>query len=234
MVKTGKIIWGVVAAAILTGVCMNQSIYAEEKSRDDIIFSEVPMTVFFEGGTSEEEILKIKEKIEEMPETRKVEYISSDETWTEFKNQYFGGTDSTEANEDPLTNSANLSVYAYDADSLRNLISYIEGMDRVWEVEYSEELLDNFSGMEQLFTMGGETDATEVEAERGTVYDSFYIYEYEENSEALQNLKTGGEIITVNGEKTGKYVISVKDNYVLAVEVPLEIADEFHEQEENP
>lgn len=233
MVKTGKIIWGVVAAAILTGVCMNQSIYAEEKSRDDIIFSEVPMTVFFEGGTSEEEILKIKEKIEEMSETRKVEYISSDEAWTEFKNQYFGGTDSTEADEDPLTNSANLSVYAYDADSLRNLISYIEGMDRVWEVEYSEELLDNFSGMEQLFTMGGETDATEVEAGRGTVYDGFYIYEYEENSKALQNLKTGGEIITVNGGKTGKYVISVKDNYVLAVEVPSEISDKFQEQEEN-
>ena len=61
--KTGKKIRGVVAAAILTGVCMNQSIYAEEKSRDDIIFSEVQMTVFFEGGTSEEEILKIKEKI---------------------------------------------------------------------------------------------------------------------------------------------------------------------------
>ena len=62
---------------ILTGVCMNQSIYAEEKSKDDIISSEVPMTVFFEEGTSEEEIINIKEKIEEMPEARKVEYISA-------------------------------------------------------------------------------------------------------------------------------------------------------------
>ena len=61
MVRTGKIIPGVIAAVILTGVCMNQSIYAEEKSKD----------------TSEEEIINIKEKIEEMPEARKVEYISA-------------------------------------------------------------------------------------------------------------------------------------------------------------
>lgn len=234
MVRTGKIILGVVAAAILTGLCMNQSIYAEEKSRNDIIFSEVPMAVFFEEGTSEEEILKIKEKIEEMPETRRVEYTSADEAWQEFKNQYFGGTYSTEADDNPLVNSANLSVYAYDADDYKSLISYIEGMDRVREVEYSEEALENFSGIEQFFTAGKETNVTEVEAERGTVYDGFYIYEYEANSEALQNLKIGGEIITVDGGKTGKYVISVKDNYVLAVEVPSEISDEFQEQEENP
>lgn len=234
MVRTGKIILGVVAAAILTGACMNQSIYAEEKSKDDIIFSEVPMTVFFEGGTSEEEILKIKEKIEEMPETRRVEYTSADEAWQEFKNQYFGGTYSTEADDNPLANSANLSVYAYDADDYKSLISYIEGMDRVREVEYSEELLENLSGIEQFFTTGREIDAAEVEAERGTVYDGFYIYEYEANSEVLKNLKAGEEIITVDGGKTGKYVISVKDNYVLAVEVPSEISDEFQEQEENP
>ncbi len=233
MVRTGKIIPGVIAAVILTGVCMNQSIYAEEKSKDDIISSEVPMTVFFEG-TSEEEILKIKEKIEEMPEARRVEYTSADEAWQEFKNQYFGGTYSTEADDNPLANSANLSVYAYDADDYKSLISYIEGMDRVREVEYSEELLENLSGIEQFFTTGREIDAAEVEVERGTVYDGFYIYEYEANSEVLKNLKAGEEIITVDGGKTGKYVISVKDNYVLAVEVPSEISDEFQEQEENP
>lgn len=234
MVRTGKIIPGVIAAVILTGVCMNQSIYAEEKSKDDIISSEVPMTVFFEEGTSEEEIINIKEKIEEMPETRKVEYISADEAWAEFKNQYFGGTDSAEANEDPLTNSANLSVYANNADDYKSLISYIGGMDRVQEVEYSEELLENSSGMEQFFNLGGEIDAAEADAERGTVYDGFYIYEYDANSEVLKNLKAGEEIITADGGKTGKHVISVKDNYVLAVEVPSEILNTFQEQEENP
>ena len=67
MVRTGKIIPGVIAAVILTGVCMNQSIYSRrKKARMDIISSEVPMTVFFEEGTSEEEIINIKEKIEEM------------------------------------------------------------------------------------------------------------------------------------------------------------------------
>ncbi len=234
MVRTGKIIPGVIAAVILTGVCMNQSIYAEEKSKDDIIFSEVPMTVFFEEGTSEEEIIKIKEKIEEMPEARKVEYISADEAWEDLKNQYFGGTDSAEANDNPLPNSANLSVYAYNADDYKSLISYIEGMDRVREVEYSEELLANSSGIEQFFNLGGEIDAAEADAERGTVYDGFFIYKYDANSEVLKNLKAGGEITTADGGKTGKYVISVKDNYVLAVEVPSEISNAFQEQEENP
>ena len=90
-------------------------------------------------------------------------------------------------------------------------------MDRVREVEYSEELLENSPGMEQFFNLGGEIDAAEADAERGTVYDGFYIYEYDANSEVLKNLKAGEEIITVDGGKTGKYVISVKDNYVLSI-----------------
>ena len=50
---------------------------------------EVPITVFFEEGTTNKQIKAIGKKIKARPEVEKIEYQSADEAWEEYKEQYF-------------------------------------------------------------------------------------------------------------------------------------------------
>lgn len=50
---------------------------------------EVPITVFFDEGTTNKQIKAIGKKIKERPEVEKIEFTSADEAWEEFKETYF-------------------------------------------------------------------------------------------------------------------------------------------------
>ena len=52
---------------------------------------EVPITVFFDEGTTNKQIKAIGKKIKERPEVEKIEFTSADEAWGEFKEIYFQG-----------------------------------------------------------------------------------------------------------------------------------------------
>ena len=56
--------------------------------------SEVPITVFFNEGTSREEMEQIGALIEARPEVEKIEFESADQAWENFKDQYFQGSGS--------------------------------------------------------------------------------------------------------------------------------------------
>ena len=46
---------------------------------------EVPITVFFDEGTSEEEIQAIGDAIQSRPEVARMDYQSADQAWEEYK-----------------------------------------------------------------------------------------------------------------------------------------------------
>ena len=52
---------------------------------------EVPITVFFEEGTTNKQIKAIGKKIKARPEVEKIEYQSADEAWEEYKEAIFPG-----------------------------------------------------------------------------------------------------------------------------------------------
>ena len=54
---------------------------------------EIPITVFFDEGTSEEDIAKIGELIKTRPEVERVDYESADEAWEKFSKEYFEGSE---------------------------------------------------------------------------------------------------------------------------------------------
>lgn len=102
---------------------------------------EVPITVFFDEGTTQEQIDEIGKQILQRPEVEKIEFTSADEAWQELKDQYFQGSDAAEGfrDDNPLVNSANYAVYMNQIELQSDLVTYIEGLDHVREVEQSEQ-----------------------------------------------------------------------------------------------
>ena len=102
---------------------------------------EVPVTVFFEKGTSQEQIDVIGDLIRQRPEVAKVVFESADEAWEKYREEYFGSSEAAEGfrDDNPLVNSANYQVYMKDIEKQSELVAYIEGLDSVREVNQSEQ-----------------------------------------------------------------------------------------------
>ena len=102
---------------------------------------EVPVTVFFDEGTTQEEIDEIGELLKARPEVARVEFESADEAWEKFREDYFQGSDEAEGFKDdnPLVNSANYQVYLKEIERQNQLIAYIQGLDHVRDINQSEQ-----------------------------------------------------------------------------------------------
>jgi cell division transport system permease protein len=113
---------------------------------------EVPITVFFDEGTTNKQIKAIGKKIKERPEVEKIEFTSADEAWEEFKETYFQGSEAADGFKDdnPLANQANYSVYMNDITKQSELVSYIEGLKHVRLVNQSEEAAKTLGNVNKL------------------------------------------------------------------------------------
>ena len=113
---------------------------------------EVPITVFFEEGTTNKQIKAIGKKIKERPEVEKIEYQSADEAWEEYKEQYFQGSEAADGFKDdnPLANSANYRVYMNDITKQTELVSYIQELKHVRKVNQSEEAAKTLGNINKL------------------------------------------------------------------------------------
>lgn len=109
----------------------------------------VSVTVFFQEGTTEDEILQLKVAVEERPEVSRVEYISAEQAWESFSQDYLQGY-ADGFTENPLANSANLEIYLSDVSKQADLVNYLEGLDQVREVNRSELTADTLSGANTL------------------------------------------------------------------------------------
>lgn len=113
---------------------------------------EVPITVFFKEGTTEEQIQEVGKLIEARPEVEKVVYESADEAWDRFSEIYFEGSEAAEGfrDDNPLVNSANYQVYMNQIEKQSELVSYIEGLDPVREVNQSEDAANTLGNFNRL------------------------------------------------------------------------------------
>lgn len=109
----------------------------------------VSVTVFFQEGTTEDEILQLKVAVEERPEVSRVEYVSADQAWESFSQDYLQGY-ADGFTENPLANSANLAIYLSDVSKQADLVNYLEGLNQVRLVNRSELTADTLSGANTL------------------------------------------------------------------------------------
>lgn len=116
----------------------------------------VGITVFFDTSMTEEQILQMKDAIDLRPEVEHSEYTSADEAWEDFKEQYFpDGDEGILAgldNDNPLYDCANLTVYLADTSRQSDLITYIEGLDGVSEINSSGIIADSVTDFSRLIS----------------------------------------------------------------------------------
>lgn len=100
----------------------------------------VAITVLFEEDADQAQINAIGEQIKQYNGVTDVVYVSAEEAWDEFSKEYFGGTEDAEryaegfVNDNPLANSSSYSVYIEHIEKQDDLVSYIESLDGVREV----------------------------------------------------------------------------------------------------
>lgn len=113
---------------------------------------EVPITVFFNEGTTQEQMDAVGEQIRQRPEVEKVVFKSAEEAWNDFKDQYFQGSEAAEGFKDdnPLVNSANYEVYMNQIEKQKDLVEYIQGLDNVREVNQSEQAANTLGSFNRL------------------------------------------------------------------------------------
>ena len=113
---------------------------------------EVPITVFFDEGTTDEQIQQIGALIQERPEVAQIQYESADDAWEKMKKEYFGDTDAAEGFKDdnPLVNSSNYQVYLKDISKQAVIVAYIQTLDHVREVSQSEQAAKTLGSINKL------------------------------------------------------------------------------------
>ena len=97
----------------------------------------VSVTIFFDEGLSQERIEEIGALIDKRPEVSKKEFISADEAWESFKEDYLGEY-ADGFTENPLADSANFQIYLSDVSLQPALVTYLEGLEGVRTVNRSE------------------------------------------------------------------------------------------------
>lgn len=113
----------------------------------------VAVTVFFEEGISEEKIKEIGEMIHKRAEVSRYEYTSAEDAWESFKEIYFEGNEKAAesfAGDNPLANSASYSIYMNDISMQDTLVSYLETVDGIREVNQSEMVANTLTDFNKL------------------------------------------------------------------------------------
>lgn len=116
----------------------------------------VGVTVFFTDDTTEERILEIKEAVELRDEVDSVTYVTDEEAWETFKEDYFADGDMgvlTNLDEDnPLEGLSNLEISLSDPSQQDELIEYLEAFEEVDHVNSLDSVAESFTEISRLLS----------------------------------------------------------------------------------
>lgn len=115
----------------------------------------VAVTVFFNEGIGEEEIVAIKDDISKRVEVSKINYVSAAQAWDSYQAVYFNGYEQAAesfGDDNPLSNSANLEVYLSDVSMQSSLVNYINSLSGVRKVNQSKDLANTLTDLNKLIS----------------------------------------------------------------------------------
>lgn len=127
----------------------------------------VAITVFFKEDATDEQKEAIGDALSEHAGVARVNYVSAEEAWEEFQEQYFEGNPELAEgfkNDNPLANSDNYEVYmetSKDSENLmarsrslsstqNDLVEFAQGLDGVREVNKSDVVANTLSSVNML------------------------------------------------------------------------------------
>lgn len=109
----------------------------------------VSISVYFEEGITEEQIIVIQDQIQKRTEVSKAIYVSADEAWENFSKDFPEGFKDG-FRENPLKNSAKLDVYLNDVSQQSSLVTYTSSIEGVRDINYSDITAETLSGFNVL------------------------------------------------------------------------------------
>lgn len=113
----------------------------------------VAITVFFDEEATDAQIKKIGDELKSQDGVLKVNFVSADEAWDSFKDEYFG--DAKELadgfkDDNPLCGSDNYEVYMSDVSKQKDVVSYAEKLDGVSKVNKSDVVAKTLTSVNRL------------------------------------------------------------------------------------
>lgn len=109
----------------------------------------VSVTVFFDEGIEDTRIQQIGEMIQKRPEVSQIVFVSAEEAWATFSEQYLGEYKDG-FTENPLEDSANYQIYLNDVSMQQALVTYLESIEGVRLVNRSEVTATTLTGVNAL------------------------------------------------------------------------------------
>lgn len=113
----------------------------------------VGITVLFDEELTEDQIQEIGEKIQQRDEIKEMRYVSAEEAWETFQKDYFAGNEELAegfAQDNPLAGSASYEIFLHDISSQDELVSYLQGLSGVRQVNYSSSAVAGFSSFNRV------------------------------------------------------------------------------------
>ena len=108
--------------------------------------SGVAVTVFFDEDLSDEQIQQIGNQIKSRSEVAEVKFVSSEEAWDSFKEDYLGEYADGYEGDNPLEGSENYEIYLNDVSKQPELVNWLSSVPGIREVNRSDitaEVLTN-------------------------------------------------------------------------------------------
>ncbi|MDE6844439.1 MAG: permease-like cell division protein FtsX [Lachnospiraceae bacterium] len=109
----------------------------------------VAVSVLFEEGTTDIRMQEIGEMILRRTEVSEINFVSAEEAWEEFRAEYLGDY-ADGFTENPLANSAHYDIYLNDVSMQSALVTYLESLSDVRQVNRSELVATTLTGVNAL------------------------------------------------------------------------------------
>lgn len=113
----------------------------------------VAITIFFEEDATQAQKNKIGEQLKAADGVLEVNYVSADDAWEKFQDDYFGeSSDLAEGfkSDNPLANSDNYEVYMADVSKQKDVVSFAEGLQGVRKVNKSDVVAKTLTSVNKL------------------------------------------------------------------------------------
>ena len=144
----GKNIWFSLASMAIISACIFLfciffSLVANVQYMVRNVETTVGITVFFDEDLGEAEIKAIGDQIGKRPEVKEYSYVSPEEAWDSFKEDYFEGMEELAAGfeeDNPLADSASYTIFLKDLTKQEEMVSWLKSLDGVRRVNYSKDV----------------------------------------------------------------------------------------------
>ncbi len=143
-------------AACIFLFCLFYAIVGNVRHSAEMAETTVGITVFFDDGMAEEQIQEIGREIGSRAEVESMTYISPEEAWETFKNDYFQGMEELAegfADDNPLADSASYVIFLKEIENQKEFVAYLNTIEGIRKVNYSSSAVTALESLNKIISL---------------------------------------------------------------------------------